>query len=58
MCATTMEKKHMKQIAKTTLALVALLAVSACSIAPESNVYSDYDYNPAANQSVLVTDLM
>ena len=49
----------MKHLAKLTLAFVALLAVSACSAAPESNVFSDYDYNASAasTSAVMVTDL-
>jgi hypothetical protein len=49
----------MKQIAKMTFVLTALLAVSACSMTSEDDVYSDYDYGAeAAGDNVLVTDLM
>lgn len=49
----------MKQIAQMTLALIALVAVSACSMTPEGNAYSEYSYTPSdASDGVLVTDLM
>lgn len=49
----------MKHLAKMTLALMALLAVSACSMASENDVYSDYDYSTAApTDNVQVTDLL
>lgn len=51
----------MKSLAKTTLALMALLAVSACSMGvSEDNAYSTYDYTASdtALDYPVTTDLI